>query len=161
MVNPRGGIHTLFWQEDSWEVSYELVVSHCMRIDCLASTSEDSKQDLKSAKEKCRQRVKWYSCNPKTFSGDKYFYETDELRDVSPQNGRWHTQKNVSHKEGGDTQTEYTHSVYGKVIHTLCCRIWIKHEINILLQKLDWWRKTKSKEENHIIFFTNNDADEA
>ena len=26
-----------------------------------------------------------------------------------------------------------------KGIHTLCCRMWIKHEINILLQKLVWW----------------------
>ena len=58
----RKGVHTLFWQEDSWEVYYELerVIlpvlrrrlgkNSCMRIDCIASTAEDSKQDLKSVK---------------------------------------------------------------------------------------------------------------
>ena len=39
---------------------------------------------------------------------------------------------------------------------------WIKHEINVLLQKLDWWQKEKERKEgNHTIFFTNSNAGEA
>ena len=56
------GVQTLSKQGDSWEVSYELggvtfpVLrsrlgnNSCMRIDCIASTAEDAKQDLKSVK---------------------------------------------------------------------------------------------------------------
>ena len=44
------------------------------------------------------------------------------------------------------TQKEWQMVVYThrKVVHTLCCRMWIKHEIHTLLQKLDWWQKKKN-----------------
>ena len=57
-----------------------------------------------------------------------------KLRDVSPQkDGDTHTEEGVT-KKRSDIQREYTHS--------FC--MWVKHEINIPLQKLDWWQKKKN-----------------
>ena len=40
--------------------------------------------------------------------------------------------------------------------------MWVEDEINIPLQKLNWWQKEKERKgENHTIFSTNNDADKA
>ena len=41
------------------------------------------------------------------------------------------------------------------MVHILCCRMWVKHEINIPLEGKE------RKEENHTIFLTNNYADKA
>ena len=169
MVNPRGGnTHTLLTRRCLGGV-IRIGVSHSSSIEkkigkeflyedwlpCLHFRRFKTRFEI--CKNKCRQRIKCYSCDPKTFSGDNYFSETDELRDVSPQNGRWHTQKNVSHKEGvthkRSTHTlymerGYTHSavVYGSSTRSIfCCKSWIG----------DGRQKVKKK------IFTNNDADEA
>ena len=94
-------------------------------IDCVASTVEDSKQDLKSVKMKMENKpilersetIKGVVCTQMT-----------------PREG---------HTQGSDTLSI----------------TWIEHEINTLLQKLNWWQKKKKRtEETHTIFFTNNDA---
>ena len=79
----------------------------CMRIDCIASTAEDSKQNWKSVK--CKQRIKRYSFDPKTFSGDNYSFEIDELLDVSPQKEVTHTEECVTQRKS-DTQKGSTHT---------------------------------------------------
>ena len=142
------GIHTLFWQEDAWEVSYELgwVIlpvlrrrlgkNSCMRIDCLASTSEDSKQDLKSAKTNADKELSVIRAIRR--------HSAEIIISPRPMNYVM-----FHHKMGGDThrrmchtkkvwhtQTEYTHSVYGKGIHTLCCRICCKSWIGDGRQKV-------------------------
>ena len=61
----------------------------------------------------------------------------------------WFITEGVSHKED-----------YTRGSDTLSI-MWIKHEINTLLQKLDWWQKKERKEGYQTIFFTNSDADEA
>ena len=94
--------------------------------------------------KKGRWRIKRYSCNPKTFSGDNSSFKTEELRDVSPQRGG-DTRRRMCHKKKrSDTQRKYTHSKCKTRIHKLCCRMWIKHEINILLQKLALVTKKKN-----------------
>ena len=150
------GIHTLFWQEDSWEVSYELgwvilpVLRRrlgkisCMRIDCFASTSEDSKQDLKSAKTNADKELSVIRAIRRHSA--EIIISPRPMNYVMFHHMGGDTHRRMCHtKKVWHTQTEYTHSVYGKGIHTLLCRIWIKHEINIMLQKLDWWRKKKVK----------------
>ena len=68
----------------------------------------------------------------------------------------------MCHIKKSDTKREYTHSVYRRTVHTLCCRMWIKHEVNIPLQKAGLVTEEKErKEEHHTIFCTNNDADKA
>ena len=111
-----------------------------MRIYCIASTAEDSKQNWKSVT--CRQRIKRYSCDPKTFSGDNYSFENDELRNVSQ---GCDTQKSVSHKEKVTHKKEaHILSLCRRRVHILCCLMWVKDEINIPLQKLNWWQKEKN-----------------
>ena len=53
-----------------------------------------------------------------------------------------HTEEGVTQRRG-DTHREYPHSKKIKGAHTLCWRMWSKHKINILLQKLHWWQKKK------------------
>ena len=79
-----------------------------MRIDCIASTAEDSKQDLKFENE---VRIQRYSCDPKTLSGDNFSFATDELRDVSPQRGVTHTEECVTQRKS-DTQKGSTHTLF-------------------------------------------------
>ena len=57
--------------------------------------------------------------------------------------GVTHTEEGVTQRRG-DTHREYTHSICRKRVHILCWRMWIKHEINIPLQKLNWWQKEKN-----------------
>ena len=63
-------------------------------------------------------------------------------------------------KKGWHTKRKYTHSIYVYIyiyiyidrreVHILCCRMWIKHEINVPLQKLVWWQKNKNVKKNII-----------
>ena len=47
-------------------------------------------------------------------------------------------------KKKWHTKREYTLSLCRRRIHVLCCRMWVKHEINIPLQKLNWLQKEKN-----------------
>ena len=114
----------------------------CMRTGCIASTAEDSKQNWKSVK--CRQRIKPYSCDPKTFSGDNYSFEINELREVPPQKEVTHTAECVTQRKSDTQKGEYTYSLYRRRVHIFCCLMWTKEEINIPLQKLNWWQMVKN-----------------
>ena len=48
-----------------------------------------------------------------------------------------HTKKKVTHRKE-------VHTLNRRRVHILCCRMWVKHEINISLQKLNWWQKEMS-----------------
>ena len=149
----RKGVDTLFWQEESWEVSYELegVIlpvlrrrlgkNSCMRIDCVASTAEDSKQDLKCLKNADKDlsdihSIRRHSAEIIVASRLTNYVMFDHKG--SDAHGR------VCHTKKRDTQKECTHTLCRRRVHILCCRMWIKHEINVPLQKLDWWQKKKN-----------------
>ena len=144
------GIHTLFWQEDAWEVSYELgwVIlpvlrrrlgkNSCTRIDCLASTSEDSKQNLKSAKTNADKElsviraIRRHSAeiiiSPRPMNYVMFHHKMggDTHRRMCHTKKVWHTHKRSTHTlymERG-----YTHSavVYGSSTRSIfCCKSWI------------------------------------
>ena len=86
-----------------------------MRIDCIASTVEDSQQDLKICKDVDGQLSD--TCAIRRHS--------DEI--IIP-----------------SRLMNYVVVHCRRRVHTLCCRMRIKHEINIQLQKLDWWQKEKN-----------------
>ena len=84
------------------------------------------------------KELKRYSCDPKTLRGQNYSFETDELRDVPPQGEVTHTEECVTQRTNDTQKREYTHSIYRTRVHILCCRMWVKHEIIIPPQKLNW-----------------------
>ena len=131
-----------------------------MRIDCLASTSEDSKTRFEICKK----------------NADKELSDIRAIQRHSAEiiiSSRPMNYVMLHHKMGGDTHRRMCHTKkvwHTKGVHTLY--IW-KGDTHTLLSYVDQARdqysiakaglvtEEKSKEENHIIFLTNNDADEA
>ena len=55
------------------------------------------------------------------------------------------THRRVCHtKKKWHTKREHTYSLNRRRVHILCCLMWVKDEINIPLQKLNWWQKEKN-----------------
>ena len=53
-------------------------------------------------------------------------------------------------KKKWHTKREHTYSQNRRRVHILCCLMWVKDEINIPLQKLNWWQKEKNVKEKII-----------
>ena len=77
--------------------------------------------------------------NQEIFSGDDYSFETDELRDVSPQRSVTHTEEGVTQRKGLHTKGVRALNMKTEGTHALLSYVGQARDQHIIpLQKLNW-----------------------